>query len=128
VDWLAEHEAWAERIGQQNRVRGNQHPSALRVRPDSGSRVIAFATWLLALLDAGMVILSALGIGLALAGKPSRSVRQRVRLTAGAGAEPDPKGAPLGLLAASRPRRCHLALGPGGQRPRRSVSLKRLSF
>ena len=73
-----------------------------------GSWVIAFATWLLALLgagllyvsfdaqytfilaqkgivgaslieaamlDAGMVILSALGIGLARAGKPSRSVR-----------------------------------------------------
>ena len=71
-----------------------------------GSRVIAFATWLLALLgvglmyvsfdarfefivahkgargaslieaamlDAGMVILSALGIGLTQAGKPSRS-------------------------------------------------------
>ena len=73
-----------------------------------GNRVIAFATWLLALLgaglmyvsfdaqyrfilaqkgaqaaslieaamlDAGMVILSALGIGLARAGKPSGSVR-----------------------------------------------------
>src|SRR5579862_488946 len=46
----------------------------------------------------------------------------------GAGAAPDPKGAPLGLLAALRPGRCHLALGPGGQRPRWSVSLKRLSF
>ena len=73
-----------------------------------GSRVIAFATWLLALLgaglmyvsfdaqyefilaqkddlaaslieavmlDAGMVVLSALGIGLARAGKPSGSIR-----------------------------------------------------
>jgi len=84
-----------------------------------GSRVIAFATWLLALLgaglmyvsfdaqyqfiqaqkdnrtaslieaamlDAGMVILSALGIGLARAGKPSRSVRFLVVIGAGASA------------------------------------------
>jgi hypothetical protein len=81
--------------------------------------VIAFATWLLALLgaglmyvsfdaqysfilaqkgargaslieaamlDAGMVILSALGIGLALAGKPSRSVRFLIMICAGASA------------------------------------------
>jgi hypothetical protein len=84
-----------------------------------GSRVIAFATWLLALLgaglmyvsfdaqyqfiqaqkgaraaslieaamlDAGMVILSALGIGLAQAGKPSRSVRVLIMICAGASA------------------------------------------
>ena len=84
-----------------------------------GSRVIAFATWLLALLgaglmyvsfdaqyqfilaqkgaraaslieaamlDAGMVILSALGIGLARAGKPSGSVRFLIMICAGASA------------------------------------------
>ena len=84
-----------------------------------GSRVIVFATWLLALLgsglmyvsfdaqfqfilaqkgvrgaslieaamlDAGMVILSALGIGLARAGKPSRSVRFLIIVCAGASA------------------------------------------
>ena len=84
-----------------------------------GSRVIAFATWLLALLgaglmyvsfdaqyrfilaqkgdraaslieaamlDAGMAILSALGIGLARAGKPSRSVRFLIVIRAGASA------------------------------------------
>jgi hypothetical protein len=84
-----------------------------------GSRVIAFATWLLALLgaglmyvsfdaqyrfiltqkgdeaaslieaamlDAGMVILSALGIGLARAGQPSRSVRFLIVTCAGASA------------------------------------------
>jgi len=84
-----------------------------------GSRVIAFATWLLALLgaglmyvsfdaqyrfilaqkgdrgaslieaamlDAGMVILSALGIGLARAGRPSRSVRLLIVICAGASA------------------------------------------
>ncbi len=84
-----------------------------------GSRVIAFATWLLALLgaglmyvsfdaqyqfilaqkgvlgvslieavmlDAGMVILSALGIGLAQAGKPSGSVRVLITICAGASA------------------------------------------
>jgi len=81
-----------------------------------GSRVIAFATWLLvvlgaglmyvsfqaqfsyiyavkhvnaasaieaAMLDAGMVILSALGIGLALAGKPSRAERFLIMACAG---------------------------------------------
>jgi hypothetical protein len=81
--------------------------------------VIAFATWLLALLgaglmyvsfdaqyqfilaqkgtraaslieaamlDAGMVILSALGVGLARAGKPSRSVRVLIMICAGASA------------------------------------------
>jgi hypothetical protein len=84
-----------------------------------GSRVITFATWLLALLgaglmyvsfdaqytfipaqkgargaslieaamlDAGMGILSALGIGLAQAGKPSRSIRLLVMTCAGASA------------------------------------------
>ena len=84
-----------------------------------GSRVIAFATWLLtllgaglmyvsfdaqyqfilaqkgdraaslieaAMLDAGMVILSALGIGLARAGKPSGSVRVLIMICAGASA------------------------------------------
>jgi hypothetical protein len=39
-----------------------------------------------AMLDAGMVILSALGIGLALAGKPSRSVRFLIMICAGASA------------------------------------------
>jgi len=81
-----------------------------------GSRVIAFATWLLvllaaglmyvsfqaqytyiyavknvsvasaieaAMLDAGMVILSALGIGLALAGKPSKAERFLITVCAG---------------------------------------------
>jgi len=81
-----------------------------------GSRVVAFATWLLvflgaglmyvsfqaqftyifavkhvsiasaieaAMLDAGMVILSALGIGLALAGKPSRAERFLIMACAG---------------------------------------------
>ena len=81
-----------------------------------GSRVIAFATWLLvllgaglmfvsfqaqylyifsvkhvsaasaieaAMLDAGMVILSALGIGLALAGKPSKAERFLIMACAG---------------------------------------------
>ena len=84
-----------------------------------GSRVIAFATWLLALLgaglmyvsfdaqyqfilaqkgvlgaslieaamlDAGMVILSALGIGLAQVGKPSGSVQVLIMICAGASA------------------------------------------
>ena len=84
-----------------------------------GSRVIAFATWLLALLgaglmyvsfdaqyrfilaqkdatvpslieaamlDAGMVILSALGIGLARSGQPSRSVRVLIMICAAASA------------------------------------------
>jgi hypothetical protein len=84
-----------------------------------GSRVIAFATWLLALLgaglmyvsfdaqyqfilaqkgtraaslieaamlDAGMVILSALGIGLARVGKPSRSIRFLIMTCAGTSA------------------------------------------
>jgi len=84
-----------------------------------GSRVIAFATWLLvvlgaglmyvsfqaqfsyiyavkhvnaasaieaAMLDAGMVILSALGIGLALAGKPSRAERFLIMACAAASA------------------------------------------
>jgi hypothetical protein len=81
-----------------------------------GSRVIAFATWLLvllgaglmyvsfqaqfvyifsvkhvstasaieaAMLDAGMIILSALGIGLALAGKPSKAERLLIMACAG---------------------------------------------
>ena len=81
-----------------------------------GSRVIAFATWLLvllgaglmyvsfqaqytyiyavkhvsvasaieaAMLDAGMIILSALGIGLALAGKPSKAERFLIMVCAG---------------------------------------------
>jgi len=81
-----------------------------------GSRVIAFATWLLvllgaglmyvsfqaqytyiyavkhvdtasaieaAMLDAGMIVLSALGIGLALAGKPSKAERFLIMVCAG---------------------------------------------
>ena len=84
-----------------------------------GSQTIAFATWLLvllgaglmyvsfdaqyqfilaqkddraaslieaAMLDAGMVILSALGIGLAQAGRPSRSIRVLIMTCAGASA------------------------------------------
>jgi hypothetical protein len=84
-----------------------------------GSRVIAFATWLLvflgvglmyvsfqaqytyiyavknvsvasaieaAMLDAGMIILSALGIGLALAGKPSKAERFLIMVCAAASA------------------------------------------
>ena len=39
-----------------------------------------------AMLDAGMVILSALGIGLARAGKPSGSVRVLIMICAGASA------------------------------------------
>ena len=87
--------------------------------PAPGSRVISFATWLLALLgsglmyvsfdaqyrfilaqkgdraaslieaamlDAGMAILSALGIGLAQAGKPFRGVRFLIVVCAGASA------------------------------------------
>lgn len=120
MDWLAGREAWAERTGQDNRVRA---VTSIRRLAGSGrapgSRVIAFATWLLALLgvglmyvsfdaqytfilaqkgtrgaslieaamlDAGMVILSALGIGLALAGKPSRSARFLILICAGASA------------------------------------------
>ncbi len=120
MDWLAGHEARAARTGQENRVRTvtSIGPVAGSGRTP-GSRVIAFATWLLALLgaglmyvsfdaqyafilaqkdardaslieaamlDAGMVILSALGIGLALAGKPSRSVRFLIMICAGASA------------------------------------------
>ena len=53
-DWLAEHEARAERIDQDNRVRA---VTSIRRLAGSGrtpgSRVIAFATWLLALLGRG---------------------------------------------------------------------------
>lgn len=48
------------------------------MRRAAGSSVIAFATWLLALLGAGMAILSALGIGPARAETPSGSVCQDV--------------------------------------------------
>ncbi len=119
-DWLAGHEARAERTGQENRVRTVTSIGRLaRSGRTPGSRVIAFATWLLALLgaglmyvsfdaqyafilaqkdargaslieaamlDAGMAILSALGIGLALVGKPSRSVRFLITICAGASA------------------------------------------
>jgi hypothetical protein len=108
------------RTGQENRahaVTGTGRLAGSGQAP--GSRVIAFATWLLALLgaglmyvsfdaqyqfilaqkgaraaalieaamlDAGMVILSALGIGLARAGKPSGSVRVLIMICAGASA------------------------------------------
>jgi len=120
LDWQAGHEARTGRAGQTD-----WGPAVTSIRQLAGpgrapgSRVIAFATWLLALLgaglmyvsfdaqytfilaqkgarraslieaamlDAGMVILSALGIGLARAGKPSRSVRFLVMICAGASA------------------------------------------
>ena len=100
-------------------VRDRERRGPARMSRAPGSRVIAFATWLLALLgaglmyvsfdaqyqfilaqkgvlgasmieaamlDAGMVILSALGIGLAQAGKPSGSVRVLIMICAGASA------------------------------------------
>ena len=120
MDWLAGREARAERSDPDNRVRA---VTSIRRPARSGrtpeSRVIAFATWLLALLgaglmyvsfdaqyrfilaqkgargaslieaamlDGGMVILSALGIGLARAGKPSRSTRFLIMICAAASA------------------------------------------
>jgi hypothetical protein len=118
--WPDEHEARTDGNGQGNRARtvtsiGRMAGSG-RV---PGSQVIAFATWLLALLgaglmyvsfdaqyqfiltqkdarvaslieaamlDAGMVILSALGIGLARDGQPSRSVRFLIVICATASA------------------------------------------
>jgi hypothetical protein len=120
LDWLAGHQARAERTGREDWVPAvtTIHRLAGSGRTP-GSRVIAFATWLLALLgaglmyvsfdaqytfilaqkgaraaslieaamlDAGMVILSALGIGLARAGKPSGSVRFLIMICAGASA------------------------------------------
>jgi hypothetical protein len=121
MDWPDGHEARADGTGRGTRVRTT--PSIGRLAGSSrtpGSRVIAFATWLLALLgaglmyvsfdaqyqfvlaqkkdaraaslieaamlDAGMVILSALGIGLARAGQPSRSVRFLIMICAAASA------------------------------------------
>lgn len=120
LDWQAEHQARAERTGQTDwlpAVAGIRQLAASGRAP--GIRVIAFATWLLALLgaglmyvsfnaqyqfilaqkgaraaslieaamlDASMVILSALGIGLARAGKPSGSVRVLIMICAGASA------------------------------------------
>jgi hypothetical protein len=120
LDWLAGHHARAERTGQKDWV-----PAVTSIRRlagsgrTPGSRVIAFATWLLtllggglmyvsfdaqytfilaqkgargaslieaAMLDAGMIILSELGIGLARAGKPSGSVRVLIMICAGASA------------------------------------------
>jgi hypothetical protein len=120
LDGPAGHETRTWRTGQENRVGAvtsiGRLAGAGRV---PGSRVIAFATWLLALLgaglmyvsfdaqytfifaqkgnraaslieaamlDAGMIILSALGIGLARAGQPSRSVRLLIMICAGASA------------------------------------------
>jgi hypothetical protein len=120
VDGLAEREARTGRTSKENKVRAvtsiGRLAGAGRI---PGSRVIAFATWLLALLgaglmyvsfdaqytfifaqkgnsaaslieaamlDAGMVILSALGIGLARAGQPSRSIRLLIMICAGASA------------------------------------------
>jgi hypothetical protein len=120
LDWQAGHEARTGRTGQKDWVPAvaSIHRLAGSGRTP-GSRVIAFATWLLALLgaglmyvsfdaqytfilaqkgargaslieaamlDAGMVILSALGIGLARAGKPSGSVRFLIMICAGASA------------------------------------------
>ena len=120
LDWQAGHEARTGRTGQEDWVPAvtSVHRMAGSGRAP-GSRVIAFATWLLALLggglmyvsfdaqyqfilaqkgaraaslieaamlDAGMVILSALGIGLARAGKPSASVRVLIVICAGASA------------------------------------------
>ncbi len=120
MDWLAGHEERAGRIDQDNGVRAVTSIRRLAgFGRTPGSRVIAFATWLLALLgaglmyvsfdaqytfilaqkgargaslieaamlDAGTVILSALGIGLALADKPSGSVRFLIVICAGASA------------------------------------------
>jgi hypothetical protein len=120
LDGLAGHEARAGRTSQENQMRAVTSIGRLaRAGRVPGSRVIAFATWLLALLggglmyvsfdaqytfifaqkgnraaslieaampDAGMVILSALGIGLARAGQPSRSVRLLIMICAGASA------------------------------------------
>jgi len=120
LDWQAGYEARTGRTLQEDWV-----PAVNSIRRLAGSgrapgsRVIAFATWLLALLggglmyvsfdaqyqfilaqkgaraaslieaamlDAGVVILSALGIGLARAGKPSASVRVLIAICAGASA------------------------------------------
>lgn len=120
TDWLDGYRTRADGTGrgiQVGAVTGiGQLAGSDRIR---GSRVIAFATWLLALLgaglmyvsfdaqyqfilaqkgvraaslieaamlDAGMVILSALGIGLARAGQPSRSVRFLIMICAAASA------------------------------------------
>jgi len=114
------HEARADDSGQETRVRTvTSIGRAAGSGRAPGSRVIAFATWLLALLgaglmyvsfdaqyrfilaqkdaraaslieaamlDAGMVILSALGIGLARAGQPSPSVRFLIMICAAASA------------------------------------------
>ena len=107
------------RTDQENRAHAVTVTGRLAGSSRTRSRVIAFATWLLALLgaglmyvsfdaqyqfilaqkgaraasmieaamlDAGMVILSALGIGLARAGKPSGSVRFLIMICAGASA------------------------------------------
>ena len=55
--------------------------STLAQKGDRGASLIEAA-----MLDAGMVILSALGIGLARAGKPSRGVRFLIMICAGASA------------------------------------------
>jgi hypothetical protein len=120
LDWQAGYEARTGRIGQEDWVPAVTSIHRLAGSGQApGSRVIAFATWLLALLgaglmyvsfdaqyqfilaqkgaraaslieaamlDAGMVILSALGIGLARAGKPSASVRVLIVICAGASA------------------------------------------
>jgi hypothetical protein len=114
------HEARADGTGPANRV--HTVTSIGRLAGSGrvpGSRVVALATWLLALLgaglmyvsfeaqyrfilaqkgtraaslieaamlDAGMVVLSALGIGLARAGQPSRSVRFLIMICAAASA------------------------------------------
>jgi hypothetical protein len=120
IDRPDEHEALADGTGQGTRVRTATSIGRLAGSSRApGSGVIAFATWLLALLgaglmyvsfdaqyrfilaqkdaraaslieaamlDAGMVILSALGIGLARAGQPSRSVRFLIVICAAASA------------------------------------------
>jgi hypothetical protein len=118
--WTDEHEVRADGTGQGNRARTVTSIGRMAGSGQAaGSRVIAFATWLRALLgaglmyvsfdaqyqfilaqkdartaslieaamlDAGMVILSALGIGLARAGQPSRSVRFLIMICAAASA------------------------------------------
>jgi hypothetical protein len=120
MDWSDGPEARADSTGEGTKVRTMTSIGRLTGSGGvPGSRVIAFATWLLALLgaglmyvsfdaqyqfilaqkdaraaslieaamlDAGMVILSALGIGLARADQPSRSVRFLIMICAAASA------------------------------------------
>jgi hypothetical protein len=120
MDWPDEHEVRADGTSLRTGVRTVTSVGRLAGSSRApGSRVIAFATWLLALLgaglmyvsfdaqyqfmlaekdaraaslieaamlDAGMVILSAVGIGLARAGQPARSARFLIMICAAASA------------------------------------------